>query len=63
MYLAKDVQERYGYDPRKYDLPRIPDWSQFVKAMNYGMLKQYSALERGGRMAVLMGDIKKKGHL
>lgn len=31
--------------------------------MNYAMMKQYSALQKGGRMAVLMGDIKKKGKL
>ena len=31
--------------------------------MNYAMMKQFSALEKGGRMAVLMGDIKKKGVL
>lgn len=31
--------------------------------MNYAMMKQFSALENGGRMAVLMGDIKKKGRL
>lgn len=63
MYPAKAVEEQYGYDPRKYDLFWIPDWNQFVQAMNHAMLKQYSALEQGGRMAVLMGDIKKKGHL
>lgn len=63
MYSAKAVEEQYGYDPKQFDLSRIPDWNQFVKAMNYAMLKQYSALEQGGRMAVLMGDIKKKGHL
>ena len=27
----------------------------------YAMMKQYTSLEKGGRMAVLMGDIKKKG--
>ena len=27
------------------------------------MMKQFTALEKGGRMAVLMGDIKKKGKL
>lgn len=41
----------------------IPDWERFVQAMNYAMMKQFSALEKGGRMAVLMGDIKKKGKL
>ncbi len=63
MYKASDVQEKYGYDPRELDLSRIPDWEGFVKAMNYAMAKQFSALEKGGRMAVLMGDIKKKGRL
>lgn len=63
MYKAADVQSRYGYDPRKFDLSRIFDWERFVEAMNYAMMKQFTALEKGGRMAVLMGDIKKKGKL
>ena len=63
MYKASDVQARYGYDPRKLDLSRIPNWEQFVEAMNYAMMKQFASLEKGGRMAVLMGDIKKKGKL
>lgn len=63
MYSAADVQNQYGYDPKQFDLSRISDWESFVKAMNYAMIKQFSALEKGGRMAVLMGDIKKKGQL
>ena len=63
MYKASDVQKNYGYDPRQYDLSRIPDWESFVDKMNYAMMKQFSALEKGGRMAVLMGDIKKRGVL
>ena len=63
MYKASDVQNRYGYDTRKLDLSRIPNWEQFVEAMNYAMMKQFASLEKGGRMAVLMGDIKKKGKL
>lgn len=63
MYKASDVQKTYGYDPRQFDLSRIADWERFVEAMNYAMMKQFSALENGGRMAVLMGDIKKKGRL
>ena len=63
MYKASDVQNRYGYDPRKLDLSRIPSWEQFVEAMNYAMMKQFASLEKGGRMAVLMGDIKKRGKL
>ncbi len=63
MYRAEDVQKQFGYDPRKSDLSRIPDWEAFVAAMNYAMMKQFVALEKGGRMAVLMGDVKKKGCL
>lgn len=63
MYSAAEVQRRYGYDPRKFDLSRAPTWDCFVKAMNYCMMKQFCALEKGGRMAVLVGDIKKKGRL
>lgn len=63
MYRASDVQNRYGYNPCQFDLSRIAEWDEFVKAMNYAMMKQFSALEKGGRIAVLMGDIKKKGKL
>ena len=63
MYKASDVMQKYGYDPKRLDLSRIESWDDFVKAMNYAMMKQFSALENGGRMAVLMGDIKKKGRL
>ena len=63
MYKASVVQEKFGYNPMAFDLSRIADWNQFVDAMNYAMMKQFTALEKGGRMAVLMGDIKKKGQL
>lgn len=63
MYKAQDIQNQYGFDPRQFDLSRIPSWEKFVEAMNYACLKQFAALEKGGRMAVLMGDIKKKGKL
>lgn len=63
MYRASDVQNKYGYNPCNSDLSRIQEWDKFVKAMNYAMMKQFSSLEKGGRMAVLMGDIKKKGAL
>ena len=63
MYKASDIQNRFGFDPRNSDLSRIKDWDEFVKAMNYCCMKQFAALEKGGRIAVLMGDIKKKGRL
>ena len=63
MYAAGEVKRKYGYDPRQSDLSRIPTWEAFVRAMNYCMMKQFCALEKGGRMAVLVGDIKKRGKL
>lgn len=45
------------------DLSRCSSWEEFVKKMNYCMMKQFAALEKGGRMFVLVGDIKRKGHL
>lgn len=63
MYKASEVEQQYGYDPKKRDLSRISDWNKFVEAMNYCLMKQFTALEKGGRMAILMGDIKKKGKL
>lgn len=63
MYKAQDIINKYGFDPRLNDLSRAKDWDDFVKKMNYCMLKQFSSLEKGGRMFVLMGDWKKKGKL
>lgn len=62
-YSAKEVMDKYGFDPRQADLSRIPTWEDFVKAMNYCCIKQFAALEKGGRMAVLVGDWKRKGTL
>lgn len=63
MYKADEIIHKYGFDPRVNDLSRCKDWNDFVKKMNYCMNKQFASLEKGGRMFVLMGDIKKKGKL
>lgn len=62
-YSAQEVLARYGIDPLQCDLSQIKDWNEFVRAMNYCMVKQFASLEKGGRMAVLMGDMKRKGRL
>lgn len=62
-YSAQDVITNYGFDPRERDLSRFSNWDEFVEMMNYCMMKQYASLEKGGRIAVLMGDMKKKGKL
>ncbi|MCR5367151.1 hypothetical protein [Eubacterium sp.] len=63
MYKADDIIARYGFDPRVNDLSRAKDWQDFVNKMNYCLLKQFTALKKGGRMFVLMGDWKQKGKL
>lgn len=63
MYSAQDIIQKYGFDPRTNDLSRAADWDDFVNKMNYCCLKQFSSLEKGGRMFVLMGDWKQKGKL
>lgn len=63
MYSSRNVLERYGIDPADADLSRCKTWDDFVKKMNYCCLKQYTSLEKGGRMAILMGDIRRHGNL
>jgi hypothetical protein len=63
MYRSSDIIEKYGIDPAKSDISRIHDWDEFVRAMNFCCMKQFTSLERGGRMAILMGDMKRKGKL
>ena len=63
MYSREDVIKKYGIDPTVNDLSRCPDWDTFIKMLNYCMSKQFSALQRGGRMFTLVGDMKKKGVL
>ena len=36
---------------------------EFIKAINYCLAKQYASLKVGGRMAILMADIKKNKRL
>lgn len=58
----KKFEKNFGYDPKPYDLGRMP-WTEFVKAMNLCLMKFYQAMDVGARMCVLMGDIKRKGKL
>lgn len=53
----------WGEAPVAGDISHIDSWPEFVEAMNFLLLKQYDSLRPGGRMAVLMGDIKREGKL
>jgi len=65
-YSAKSVEAQTGLSSQAIlsdDLSRCKSWEEFVKKMNYCMMKQFAALEKGGRMFTLVGDIKKSGVL
>ena len=62
-YSDKGIMDIYGFDPKVVDLSRCADWEEFVQKMNYCMMKQFAALEKGGRMFTLVGDMKRKGVL
>ena len=65
-YNIKAVEQATGLSADTIladDLSRCATWQEFVKKMNYCMMKQFTALEKGGRMFVLMGDMKRRGKL
>ena len=65
-YNVNEVEKATGLPAQTIladDLSRCPSWEEFVKKMNYCMMKQFTALEKGGRMFTLVGDMKRKGKL
>ncbi len=44
----------------KSDLGQMP-WKEFMGTLNAVIMKYYAAMDKGSRMAVLMGDIRRKG--
>lgn len=65
-YSAKTVEAATGLSAETIladDLSRCKSWEEFVRKMNYCMMKQFAALEKGGRMFVLVGDLKRQGKL
>lgn len=65
-YKAADVERATGLSADIIladDLSRCASWEEFVKKMNHCMLKQFAALEKGGRMFTLVGDMKRRGKL
>ena len=61
--IIKYSGNMYGDKPLKNDLSHISDYEEFIKAINYCLAKQYTSLENGGRMAILMADVKKNKKL
>lgn len=52
-----------GQAPLKNDLSNMKDYNDFIRAINYCLAKQYSSLKVGGRMFILMADVKKNHKL
>ena len=63
MYSAKEVLEKYGIDANAEDLSQCSSYEEFLQKLNYCVEKQYASLEKGGRLFMLVGDIKKSGKL
>ena len=59
---ANSMWKDEGGSRERLDLGRMP-WKEFVVALNKAVMKYFLALPRGGRMSILMGDIKRQGRL
>lgn len=44
----------------KCDLGQMP-WKEFIEALNEIIMKYYASIDKGAYMAVLMGDVRRKG--
>ena len=46
----------------KHDLGQMP-WTEFMKTLNNVVMKYFASMEAGARMGILMGDVRRNGHL
>jgi len=53
----------WGDAPDPRDLSHVPTWGEFIQKMNQIHEKLIYGLRRGGRLAILVGDMKKCGKL
>lgn len=53
----------WGDKPHPNDLSRCSTYEEFIQKINIAHAKMYNALRYGGHMAILTGDIKRKGRL
>lgn len=53
----------WGKEPDPRDLSRCKTYEEFIEKVNQAHAKMYNALRYGGHLAILTGDIKKKGIL
>ncbi len=53
----------WGAKPAENDLSRCTDYESFIRLLNQAHYNAYQALRPGGHLAVLVGDLKRKGVL
>lgn len=53
----------YGHEPDPRDLSRCGSYEEFIKKINIVQAKLLTSLRKNGRIAILVGDIKKAGVL
>lgn len=59
-YCGKEWNDPTGGALAKSDLGQMP-WDEFIDELNKVLLKYYSAMKGGSKMAVLMGDVRRNG--
>lgn len=53
----------WGNKPHPDDLSRCPDYDTFIRKMDIAHYNCYQAVRPGGHLAILVGDVKRKGVL
>lgn len=61
--IIKYSQNMWGTHADSRDLSRCKDYQEFIRKINIIESKLITSLRKGGRLAILVGDIKKKGIL
>lgn len=59
-YCGKEWVDPTGGELAKSDLGQMP-WAEFIETLNKILMKYYSAMKGGSKMAVLMGDVRRNG--
>lgn len=59
-YCGKEWMDPTGGELAKSDLGQMP-WDEFIETLNKILMKYYSAMKGGSKMAVLMGDVRRSG--
>ena len=59
--IIKYSGNAWGDTPLKEDLSQINDYSEFIRLLNQANKKIYQSMHYGGRHALLIGDVRRKG--